>query len=259
MKRMIAMTVLALGLAASMPAVSSAADVELSADVLSAYVWRGQVLNDEAVLQPAMSASKNGFAVSWWGNFNLTDNVTGDEYEFSEHDIGVSYSMICPFTKAELTAGVVSYDFPNVAAEDGVGAEALVNNTYEVYLSAAFNEVLLAPTLNVSYDFKEADGLYASLAISHSVEVAEKVAIEGSVSLGFADSAYNEFYFGADDDALNDATFNISIPLAVNDALSISPTVSYAMFLDSDIEDGAEAIYGEKDYVYGGVSIDYTF
>ncbi|HEY8241739.1 MAG TPA: hypothetical protein VIH35_09845, partial [Kiritimatiellia bacterium] len=40
----------------------SAVSASIDVPVLSAYVWRGQVLNDEGVLQPSATISKNGFA-----------------------------------------------------------------------------------------------------------------------------------------------------------------------------------------------------
>jgi hypothetical protein len=64
----------------------------LDVPVLSAYVWRGQVLVDDPVVQPTFTVAKGGFSINWWGNFNLDDNATGDDFEFSEHDITLSYA-----------------------------------------------------------------------------------------------------------------------------------------------------------------------
>jgi outer membrane scaffolding protein for murein synthesis (MipA/OmpV family) len=236
-------------------------EASLDASVFNAYVWRGQVLNDETVLQPSLTVSKGGFSVNWWGNLNLTDNVTGDAHEFSEHDIGVSYSHACPLIAgANLTVGIVNYDFPNVAVDEtAVGAEALTKNTHEVYLSYALEETPLAPTLLLSYDINEVDALYASLSVTHSVEVNDQVSVEASASVGAAASDYNAFYFGVGDDALNDGSVKLSLSYAMTDDLSLTPSIQYSMLLDSAIEDGAEAIYGEKDYFVGGVTASYSF
>ena len=119
-------------LAQEAAATTEASDVSVTLDVpvLSAYVWRGQLLVDDPVLQPSLTASKGGFAINWWGNFNLDDNATGDDFEFSEHDIGLSYGTTCPLTGADLTFGVVNYDFPNPAI-DSAGNPALFKNTAE--------------------------------------------------------------------------------------------------------------------------------
>jgi uncharacterized protein (TIGR02001 family) len=232
----------------------------LDLPVLSAYVWRGQVLNDEAVLQPGMTVSKKGFVFSYWGNFNLTDAVTGDAHEFSEHDIGVAYNGLkCPVTGAALTLGVVNYDFPNQAIADQQGAGALVRDTHEAYVAVGFPEVLLAPTVQVNYDFKEADGFYFNAAISHSFELAKAVSLDVGANVGYASSDYNEFYFGVADDKFNDGNVSLSLPWTACANWTFTPAVAYTWLLDSDIEDAANALYLDKDQVVGSLKATYTF
>ena len=259
-------TYMLMALAASLaaPAVSMAEEAETSASldaaVLSAYAWRGQVLNDEAVLQPALTVSKGGFSIGWWGNMNLTDNVTGDEPEFSEHDIALSYGSTCPLTGADVSLGIVNYDFPNaISSSESVGSDAIVKDTVEAQLSYGFSEVLLAPTLFVAYDFKEADGFYGSLSIGHSFAIDDTVSIEAGASIGYASEDYNTYYFGVEDDAANDATFTLSAPIAVSDDLTVTPGVVYTMLVDNDIEDGADAIYFDKDQFIGSLAASYAF
>ena len=42
-------------------------DVDLSADFLSRYVWRGQNAGQTAVVQPSATISKAGFSFNVWG------------------------------------------------------------------------------------------------------------------------------------------------------------------------------------------------
>lgn len=259
-----ACAIAALPLAASAQEAAEAegAEVSASADVaiLSAYVWRGQVLNDEAVVQPTFTIEKGGLALNWWGNLNLTDQATGDEHEFSEHDVSISYSFDCPVTGAGVTLGLVNYDFPNVVVDDtAAGSDALVRDTHEVQLTVDFGDVLLAPSVLISYDFKEVDGFYGSVSVGHSIALAETVSLDAGVSVGYADSDYNAFYFGVDDDALNDVTVSLSLPIATCPNWTITPGVQYVMLPDSDIEDGADATYGEKDHVVGSLTASYVF
>jgi hypothetical protein len=235
------------------------AEASLSVDALSAYVWRGQVLNDEAVLQPSLTVAKGGFSINWWGSLNLTDNVTEDAGEFSEHDIGVTYASTCPFTGADVSLGVVRYDFPNAAVAEATGVDALVKSTEEAQLTVGFGDCPAEPKLLVAYDFGEAEGFYGKLSISHSFEANKQASVDLGASVAYATADYNAYYFGVDDDALNDATVSLAVPIALTDALSVSPTVTYAKLLDSDIQDGAEAIYGDDDKVFGGVNLSYTF
>jgi len=255
------MSVLAMG---SARAEGEEAEVSASLDVpvLSAYVWRGLVLNDEAVVQPTLTVAKGGFAINWWGNYNLTDNVTGDEYEFSEHDISLSYSAVCPLTGAGMTIGVVNYDFPNPLV-DGDGNATLVADTAEIYLIAAFTDVLLSPTLSVYYDTKEADGFYGSLGISHSLELSEQASLNLAASLGAASEDWGSYYYGVEDydDGLNDWSVSASIPFAVNDSWTVTPGVSYTALL-GDSEDSIDATgfyFGEDDHVVGSLKASYAF
>ncbi len=256
------------GALTALPLVSHAEEAEAAAlsaslDVpaLSAYVWRGQVLNDEAVLQPTFTLSKGGFSINWWGNLNLTDNATGDEYEFSEHDITVSYDLTCPLTGAGVTLGIVQYDFPNVGMEDADGNLSLTEDTREAFVSYSLAEALLAPTLNVYYDFKEADGFYGNIGISHSLALDDAISLDLGATLGAASSDWGDFYFG-EAEGLTDYSVSLSLPITVSDTVSVTPAVAYSALL-GDAKDAVEAdsslYFGEKDYVVGSVTASYTF
>jgi hypothetical protein len=246
--------------AAVWAAEEAGATATLDVPVLSAYVWRGQVLNDEAVVQPSLTVSKGGFAINIWENFNLTDAVTGDANEFSEYDFGLSYSTTCPFTGAAVSLGLVDYTFPNQTILTAEGNSALVADTREAYVTLGFGECPLAPTLWISYDFKEADGFYANLAVSHSFELAkDKASLALGASVGAGSSDYNAFYFGVEDDALNDANVSLSVPVTITPNLTITPGVSYTMLLDSEIEDAAAALYKDDNIVVGSIKASYAF
>lgn len=240
-----------------------AVSATLDVPVLSAYVWRGQVLVDDPVVQPTFTVAKGGFAINWWGNFNLDDNATGDDFEFSEHDITLSYSTTCPLTGAGVTVGVVNYDFPNVGLADAEGNISLVNDTREAFLTYALSEVILAPTLAVYYDFKEADGFYGSLGVSHSIEIAEKISLGLAASLGGADSDWGSFYFGDTGSGLTDYSVSASLPVALTDSLTLTPGVQYAGLLE-DAKDAVDAsgdslYFGDTEKVIGSVKLSYAF
>ncbi|MCO5045563.1 MAG: hypothetical protein M9963_12060 [Kiritimatiellae bacterium] len=241
---------------------SSSAEASLDVQVLSAYVWRGQLIGEDAVLQPQFTISKNGFSISWWGNLNLTDEATGHDGEFSEHDITVAYDLACPITGADVQLGIVNYDFPNVTTETSLGNLSLVNDTREAFITYALNDVLLAPTLNLYYDFKEADGFYGSLGISHSISLAETVSLDLAASLGAASDDWGSFYFVEGTKGLTDGSVSASLPIAICSSLTITPAVSYSFLLD-DAKDAVKAdsslYFGETDYVVGSIQLSYAF
>ena len=127
------MALLILAAVAAMPLAASAADANVYADVLSAYVYRGQVGNDEAVFQPGLDvAGPLGFGASFWGNMNLTDNQSvwypDTAGEWGEVDLGLSWS--CPGEgPVGLTVGGIYFAYPQdgseVVADEETGAPVL--------------------------------------------------------------------------------------------------------------------------------------
>lgn len=250
MKKRTFVIVMAVALTAMtmMPTAVRAADASLDAAVLSAYVWRGQVLNDEMVLQPGLTASsENGLSFNAWGNFDLTDKFD-NKNKFTEIDLTASYAL--PLEgPVGVDIGVIEYTFPN--------SDLL--STREVYVSAGA-DVVLAPTLTWYYDFGEVDSFYANFALSHSFDVMEGLSLDLGSSVGFGGGKYNETYFGAEEKAkFNDMNFSGGLSYAITEEISAGATIMYTFLLDSEIRDAAEATFEHKDRVYGGVTLGYAF
>ena len=162
-----------------------------------------------------------------------------------------------------MTVGVVNYDFPNVGLADAEGNISLVNDTREAFLTYALSEVILAPTLAVYYDFKEADGFYGSLGVSHSIELAEKISLGLAASLGAADSDWGSFYFGDTGSGLTDYSVSASLPVALTDSLTLTPGVQYTGLVE-DAKDAVDAsgdslYFGDTEKVIGSVKLSYAF
>jgi hypothetical protein len=63
--------------------------VDLGADVVSRYVWRGQDVGNSASVQPSLSYSLGSFTAGVWGSYALTASGAG----FNENDLYLSYSF----------------------------------------------------------------------------------------------------------------------------------------------------------------------
>ena len=100
----------------------------VSADVVSRYVWRGQVLGDAAV-QPSASLSYKGLSLSAWGSYGFLN--TEDTKEF---DLTLSYTV------GGFNVGVTDYWFSYYGAD----------NKYFEYRAQDTSHVWEA---NVGYDF----------------------------------------------------------------------------------------------------------
>ncbi|MDA1044440.1 MAG: MltA-interacting MipA family protein [Verrucomicrobia bacterium] len=238
------------------PTAMLAAEASLDAAVFSAYDWRGQVINDEAVLQPALDVtSASGLGLNVWGNFDLTDKI-GDSGEFSEVDITVSYDLgLGEDFPVGAQVGLIEYLFPKEGhSVDSTGAVANDADTREVYLALSKGVSGFDVSLTGYLDIDEVDGAYLNASVEHAVPVAEELGLVVGASVGYATSDYNKAYFGVDDSALNDVTFSLSGGVSVTDNLSVGGEVHYVILPDSDIEKAAKASYGEDDYFWGGVT-----
>ncbi len=246
------------------PAITQAADASADVAYFSSYVWRGQVLNNESVLQPAFSASTAfGLSFSAWGNVDLTDKFDNRK-EFTEVDLTVAYDL--PLKgPIGVSVGVIEYllpkegNFTPKVPEGHAEVEGSEDtDTREVYVTVSA-DVILAPTVALYYDVDEVEGFYASLGISHSFELMEKLSLDLGASVGAASDKYNEYYFGDDKAAFNDGNVSAGLTYACTENFSLSGAVYYTSLLDGNIKDGAEEIYGDKDRFYANIAAGYSF
>ena len=63
------------------------------AALVSAHVWRGQVLNNDFVIQPQLTASQYGVSLNIWGNYDLGKNYLGVQGDLSEVDVTLAYTL----------------------------------------------------------------------------------------------------------------------------------------------------------------------
>jgi len=254
-------------LATSMPgALGAEANLDVYAN--SKYLWRGQMLNDEPVVQPGLTATaSNGLSFNVWGNYNLTDarSETTDR-KFDEVDLTASYAV--PIEDLNLEVGIMQYLFPHQGsvqastAANGSTIPALkFPDTREVYVSAGLNSIL-KPTAKVYYDFDQVEGFYGVASISHGIRLTESMTTDLTLSLGAADSDYNSYYFGVNEDALNDGDATLSLSYELNKAWSFGGYVQYARLLDGRIREAANTASGyfnHDDMVVCGVHAKYDF
>lgn len=235
----------------SVSVVSANADLPL----YSAYVWRGQVLNDEPVFQPAMNLSKGGFGFNAWGNYNLTDADTG-ESDFSEIDLTLSYGGKAGGVGYGF--GLIEYLFPHQTQM--VGDRTVASpGTREVYASLSLPDLIVIPTMSVYRDIDEVEGTYASAGLAFSQVLMQKLTMGWTASLGVADKAYNEYYFGVADAALNDMTVGTTLSWKLSENVTVIPGFSYAWLPDADIREGAGDLYKDDSRLTGYLNVNYVF
>jgi len=230
---------------AAMPALALG-PLDANADLafMSKYVWRGMVVNPEAVLQPGVSASFLGFGVGFWGNIDMTD-IYNNSGEFTEIDWIANYGFSFPLISIDF--GLIYYDFPNTES----------NATTEFYVTGSAG-VLLSPTLSIYYDFDEVDGAYINAGISHGIAIGPELDLDLGASLGLGDSGYNNSYFGIDDGGMTDFLFTASVPFEAIPFFTITPSVNYSTQM-GDVKDKTDSLDGDSDAFFYGITASFSF
>jgi len=237
--------------------VQNAVETYATAEVglLSSYVWRGQVLNNDTVVQPQVTIQHGDFSFNIWGNYDLGENSSGGSSDFSEIDMTLAYDL--PLTIYEdfgVSFGLINYNFPN----SPVGAPSTTELFAKVTL-LAFSDYSIVPSVTLFGDIDEVNGTYMLFDIPVAYEVTDYLALEWGLSIGYGNTSYNDYYWEAGSDkGANDYNVygNASYELAENVVASLNLT--YTM-LDGTIEDEAENSYEAKEKFWAGVNIAYDF
>jgi uncharacterized protein (TIGR02001 family) len=223
-------------------------DVSVTGEVglYSAYVWRGQVLNDDLVAQPQLTLSKGAFSLNVWGNYNINGKGSQDDFDLSEVDYTFAYSLPMNTDEFSVDVGLIHYTYP----ESGDDA------TDEIFLQSSFHNIILTPVLSVYYDVDEVDGLYMDLAVSQAFCFSDALCAEIGGSIGWGNNDYNDFYFNDGGSGMNDYNVYVSSDYKLSENMSVGALLQYTYL------DGAQRSSGEylgDDLVWGGVSVSYTF
>ena len=223
-----------------------------SADIFSKYVWRGQNLVDDWVLQPGAYISYKDITASFWGNLDLTDKY-GHNGEFSEIDLTLDYTSQLPGVDIlSYSVGFINYDFPvNGGADD----------TWEIYWGFGL-DVPASPSVTVYHDVDEAAGTYVSFGIGHSFENVVKLwpdtdlGVDLSASIGWGSSGYNKTYWTVDESALNDLVLSAAFPFEVA-GYTVTPSLNYVTLMSDDIR--SPNAYKSNDTWFAGVGFSKEF
>ena len=236
------------------PVSASGPSASVAVPVYSAYVWRGIVVNDQAVAQPNATISSHGFSLNTWANYNFTDAYSAEsKNEVSEVDLTASYSRaIGPVTVGGVYA---EYLYPHQTLVGADGTAAAAPGTREVQGNISFTSLPLAPTLTLVRDLDLIEGFYASLALSQTITLSDKIGLALGFSTGVGDKDYNKGYFGVSKTKLNDGNVSAGLPIALTSSITLTPSVQYTWLWDSQIGDQAKTLYKDSSSFWGGVTL----
>lgn len=246
---------------------------EVAASVLNAYVWRGQELTRHSVvIQPSLTANYKGFTANVWGNLDTKPYSGGNEQysaNYTETDVTLSYSR--KFGIVQAGAGYIYY---GLAAAVPGGADLL--DSQEIFFTLGL-DTILSPTVTVYKEIDHYRQWYATLGVSHTFALHEKIGLKISALASYLLSTDATTYAEYDSNSLptadkynnfHDGTVSVSLPVAVYKTLSITPTLSYVFPLcdEARYEMRARGLQGtaipsdrDSSYLYGGVVLSYAF
>ncbi len=155
----------------------------LNVDVTSAYIFRGNTVNDEINVNPTAEVMARGITFGVWGNFNT------DISEFDEVDLYASYDLPLEDSPIGIGVGYTEYVYPgqsSTAADGTVSAKNEADREVSATLSPTA-DVMFSPSLLVAYGFQGAldEGIYLELGGSHDVPVSDDLVLEAGAALGY--------------------------------------------------------------------------
>lgn len=209
--------------------VARAAEVSAGADMLSAYVWRGIVLNDTPVFQPWLDVSEIGIArgvslgVNVWTNVNIGDGAGAgliadgalDSGEIAEIDLMATLTLPRGFK-----LGLAQFTFPTTRPEQ----QAEIRST-EIF--AAWSGVFIVkPTINAVYDLDDNEDYYVSLALGKELELGEKTTLGFEALAAIAGEDFTRTYGGTNGGLYN---YGLTAKLSnkVTEKITIGATLGY--------------------------------
>tara|TARA_A100001015_G_scaffold320382_1_gene446550 strand:- start:1863 stop:2699 length:837 start_codon:yes stop_codon:yes gene_type:complete len=242
-------------------------EATLEVALASSYVWRGQVLNNDAVIQPQITLAQYGFSLNMWMNYDIGSNRNGVQRDVSEFDFSIAYSLPMDINQMAIDVGLVNYNFPANGTYNTDGLTEGNKSTTEAYLSATFLSFkdLFIPSVTLFGDFEEVEGTYVLFDVFVPYELSEYVGLAAGVTAGYGNTKYNDVYWTADgtgdfEGEFSDYSLYATASYEVSDRLTAGVTLNYSMLNGDSFKNGAKAAgYEADDKVWGSLNVAYDF
>ncbi len=242
--------------------------IELSVDLLSDYVFRGQIFNDNPVWQPSVTVSYEtedygGIYANVWSSFDLTHkrgywNTSRRSCGLQEIDYTLAYFV--NLFGFDFEAGHMWYTYPN-------------NNGYserELFASVSYDNPFITPTFAAYWLYGGCGGddrsvVYYNFSLAREFEIGDSFTLTPYASLGFGGNAWNQYMvddtkgYGTE---LTDQTIGLKAAYQVTDWMSIGAQINYTWIPSKTLRrDGymCGAGDGKDQLVWGGVNVTFEF
>ncbi|MHB8108917.1 MAG: hypothetical protein ACYDHW_02665 [Syntrophorhabdaceae bacterium] len=207
-----------------------------SLGIYNQYIFRGYEIGKSGlVLEPSLTASYKGFALTLWGNLDTNQRNTktatfNQEFKKGWNETDLTFSYTHAFDKLSLTAGYIYY------------GTRYADETQEVFAAVSY-DVISKPTLTVYRDIDAYKGTYINLSFAHSIPVHKIVNLDLGASFGYfiGESDYWRTYdttigsyTGSKYRGLHDGMVKAGLSIAATKAFTIQPSLAYWFPLSGD-------------------------
>ena len=246
---------------------SSEAEASVEAALVSSYVWRGQVLNNDMVFQPQFTIAQYGVSFNVWANYDLGENYIGIQGDFSELDLSLAYTLPLDLNDFSFDIGVISYQFPANGDIPGTSAGVNSKSTTEIFAAAhwlTFKDYVI-PSATFFGDVKEANGVYILFDVVAPYQISEFLYVEGGISTGWGNTSYNDYYWSAPsnggnvDEGFNDYNFYGNVSYMLLDNLTATFNLTYTGTYGGAIRNAAKENYEAAEKLWAGLNVAYDF
>ena len=237
------------------------AESTLEIGLASAYVDRGQVINDNPVLQPQLTLSQYNYSLNLWANYDLGANMDNVRNAISEFDIAFAYSLPVDVNQMAIDVGLINYNYPG-------NGDSSNPSTTELFLSSTILSFqnLFTPSITMYADIQEYPGVYFLFDIFAPYELSEYVGLVYGFSAGYGNTSYNDEKWSVNPSTSNNdagwTDFNLYVNASyeVSDTLTAAASLNYMSLNGSAFETAASAIgYQANQIIWGAVNIAYDF
>lgn len=240
--------------------------IEAYEKMMSSYIWRNVTRNDQPTSETgfALLASKITFSITAF--MDLTDYGAdagyGDQsFEFTEIDLNLSYDD--KWGDFMYQVGIKHYLFPNKFTPLNADGRLSNDSTTEINFLIGY-DTFLNPSLLISFDVDESQGIYLELGGSYSFtkkfwNIPTRINIGGGIGVGSAD--FNEYNFGVDSFTTTGITLRANWEWMIRPNMILTPELGVSMPFDSEIIDAMDAadnIQSSSTTVYFSLKFVYT-
>jgi len=207
----------------------SNSSLDLGADIVSRYVWRGMTLSAAAAVQPSLSYTYKGLTIGSWASYTLAKDpyqevdvflsynksfftFTVNDYFFLKDSIGTksNYFDFDQLSTRHLIEGIIEIsDIPNLPLSLTIGVmlygadlDANDKNYYSSYIELAYNFAVGETEASAFIGLTPSEGLYSDdfnvvnigINASREITVSDKFSFPLFGSLSFNPYTENIFF-----------------------------------------------------------------